>query len=144
MFMACEVSSLGVYRIILVVNDRWCQLALSGLKISCINFHYHLWASQGLIYYERHVLNSAGALLPYTCSYPSCLPSLNVNTVCGMYVKFWHLCLKQENQLIEWTTKGKAMVLRINVLQCNRIEFRKWSPLMWEKTGLICLGRQTK
>ena len=28
---------------------------------------------------------------------------------CLWYFKFWHLCIKQEDQSVEWTTKGQAM-----------------------------------
>ena len=37
--------------------------------------------------------------------------------LCGMLI--WHLCFKQEDQLIEWMTKAQAMALRINILLYN-------------------------
>ena len=47
-----------------MVNDRWRQVALSSLMISCINLRKHLWAFQlGLIYYEFHILNNVGTSL---------------------------------------------------------------------------------
>ena len=54
---------------------------------------------------------------------------------CLRYVKFWHLCFKQEDQLIEWMTKGQAMALRINILHYNGFIFRQQLPFFWEKTG---------
>ena len=60
--------------------------------------------------------------------------------VCAWYVKFWHLCLKQEDQLIEWMTKGQAMVLNMHILRYNRFVFRQWLPSSLEKTGPICLA----
>ena len=30
---------------------------------------------------------------------------------CLWYVKFWHLCLKQEEKSMEWMTKGQTMAL---------------------------------
>ena len=30
---------------------------------------------------------------------------------CLWYVKFWHLCLKQEVKSMEWMTKGQTMAL---------------------------------
>ena len=59
---------------------------------------------------------------------------------CLWCVKFWHLCFKQEDQLIEWMTKGQGMALRINVLQYNRFIFRQQSPFLWEKTRPLCLA----
>ena len=91
-----------------------------------------LWMSW--IEYVR-IINSSN-----TCGYSSCSLSLHINTsVHGMfvvqYVEFWHLCFKQEDQFIEWMTKGQAMVLRINVLQCNEFVFKQHCPFLWEKTG---------
>ena len=56
------------------------------------------------------------------------------------YVKFWHLCFKLEDQLIEWMTKGQAMALRINILRYNRFVFRQQLPFLWEKTIPLCLA----
>ena len=121
---------------ILVVNHRWCEVALSGFVISCINFCLHLWASQVLIYslqvihnmpcapftyfvlmYECHLLNNASALLVlpmHAAIY--CYYKLIPCVECLWYVKFWHLCLKQEYQLIEWISKGQTIALNINIV----------------------------
>ena len=88
-----------------------------------------------------------------TCSYPSCLLSLNVNTFHGMFLVclFWHLCFKQEDQLIEWMNKGQVVMPRINIPWYNSFVFRKQLPFLGEKTwpphlllvGLMA-GRQMK
>ena len=59
---------------------------------------------------------------------------------CLWYVTFWHLCFKQEDQLIEWMTKGQAMVLRINVLQYKGFIFRQHSPFLWEMLVFLMAG----
>ena len=59
---------------------------------------------------------------------------------CLWYVKFWHLCFKQEDQSIQWMTKGQAMVLRVNVLWYKGFVFRQQSPVLWEKTGPLHLA----
>ena len=59
---------------------------------------------------------------------------------CLWYVKFWHLCFKQEDQLIEWITKGQAMVLRVNVLWYKGFIFRQQPPILWEITGPLHLA----
>ena len=58
---------------------------------------------------------------------------------CLQYVKFLHLCFKQD-QLIEWMTKGQAMVLRINILRYKGFSSRQQSPILWEKTGPLHLA----
>ena len=58
---------------------------------------------------------------------------------CLWYVKFWHLCFKQD-QSIEWMTKGQAMALRVNVLRYKGFVFRQQSPILWEKTGPLHLA----
>ena len=57
---------------------------------------------------------------------------------CLWYFEFEAL-FEAISQLIEWTTKGQAMALKINVLRYNRVMFRQQSPSLWEKTGPICL-----
>ena len=52
---------------------------------------------------------------------------------CLWYVKFWHLCFKQD-QLIEWMTKGQAKALSINVLWYKGFLFRQQSSIFWGKT----------
>ena len=83
-----------------------------------------------------HILNitNGDALIVHTDE-AKYLLSLHVNTSHGMFVnaKYWYLCLKQEDQLIEWMNKGQAMELRINVIQYKRFVLRHWSPLLWEK-----------
>ena len=68
---------------------------------------------------------------------PSCLLSLDYMlppfVECLWYLRFWHLCLRQEDLLIKWTTKRQTVVLRINVLRYNRFMFRQWSPFLWKK-----------
>ena len=59
---------------------------------------------------------------------------------CLWYVKLWHLCFKQEDQLIEWMTKGQAMALRVNVLRNKGFVFRQQSPILWERTGPLHLA----
>ena len=59
---------------------------------------------------------------------------------CLWYVKLWHLCFKQEDQSIEWMTKGQAMALRVNVLRNKGFVFRQQSPILWEKTGSLHLA----
>ena len=59
---------------------------------------------------------------------------------CLWYVKLWHLCFKQEDQSIEWMTKGQAMALRVNVLRNKGFVFRQQSPILWEKTGPLHLA----
>ena len=59
---------------------------------------------------------------------------------CLCYVKLWHLCFKQEDQSIEWMTKGQAMVLRVNVLRYKGFVFRQQSSILWEKTGPLHLA----
>ena len=71
------------------------------------------------------------AAIQVVYSYYIVTPSME----CLWYIKFWHLCFKQEDQLIEWRTKGQAMALRINILHYNGIVFRQQSPFLWEKTG---------
>ena len=46
----------------------------------------------------------------------------------------------QENQSIEWMTKGQAIALRINVLWYNRFVFRQQLPFLWEKPGPLRLA----
>ena len=44
-----------------------------------------------------------------------------------MFVVCWiltPLCFKQEDQSVEWMTKGQAMALKINVLHYNGLVFR--------------------
>ena len=59
---------------------------------------------------------------------------------CLWYVKLWHLCFKQEDQSIEWMTKGQAMALRVNVLRNKGFVFRQQSPILLEKTGPLHLA----
>ena len=59
---------------------------------------------------------------------------------CLWYVKLWHLCFKQEDQSIEWMTKGQAMALMVNVLRNKGFVFRQQSPILWEKTGPLHLA----
>ena len=75
---------------------------------------------------------------------------LTPSILCFWYVKFWHICFKQENQSMELMTKGQAMVLSINVIQYKGFVSRQQMPILWEKTvplhlALVGLttGRQT-
>ena len=52
---------------------------------------------------------------------------------CLWYFKFLKLCFKQEDQSIQWMTKGQAMAQRINILHYNWFVFRQQSPFLWEK-----------
>ena len=69
-----------------------------------------MWASQGLMYYERHILNSAGTLLVIlTCAAIQvvCCYYAYMLTPCVEYLWYCMLnCLKQD-QVIECTTKGQ-------------------------------------
>ena len=88
--------------------------------------------------YERHIFNSVGILLllltHVTIQVVYCHHMLTPCVEHSWYVKFWHLCLKQD-QLIEGTTKRQAMAPRINILQYNRFVFKqRWSS-SWKKLG---------
>ena len=69
-----------------------------------------------------------------------CHYMLTPSMECLWYVKLWHLCFKQEDQSIEWMTKGQAMALRVNVLRNKGFVFRQQSPILWEKTGPLHLA----
>ena len=101
-----------------------------------------MWASQGVMYYERHILNSAGTLLVLlTCAaIQSCLLLLciHVNTLCGIFMVLY-VNLFEARLGDRMHNQRTTMALRINFLWYNRVVFRQQSPSLWQKTGPICL-----
>ena len=93
---------------------------------------------------QCHVLNSSGALLILTTHVANqvvyCHYMLTPFMECLWYVKFWHLCLKQEDKLKEWEAKGQVIVVRINLLWYNRFVFYIWIAIFLRKTGPIHLA----
>ena len=89
-----------------------------------------------LIINNLYVLNTSGALLILThetIQVVYCHYMLTPSMECLWCVKFWQLCLKEEDKLIEWKTKGQGMALRVNILQYNRFMFLKWTVILLRK-----------
>ena len=135
---------------IIVVNNRWLQVALLVLVPCCINFIKALWVqviaylmgclkvmhSLEVVYDMLCIpsltswtmllwMSSSYWILPGALSMVLTYAAIQVvythymlapSMECLWYVKFCYLCFKQEDQSIEWTTKGQAMVVRINFL----------------------------
>ena len=114
----------------LVGNNRWLQQLqtgfvsssnsiLDGLLDGDVFFRSHSWH---ILHPFNNFLNNVIMNVAYwiaqrviissnACGYPSCLLLLHIKTCHGMFVVCWHLCYKQEDQSMEWTTKGQAMAL---------------------------------
>ena len=146
MYLCLQGFISGFESFLWLITAEWLQVALIALVPSCINFTQAFWVQviaylitclmvmysldvvrdtpcipsfnfmnnvfMNAAWTVRSVINSSNA-----CSYPSCLFSLHVSTFHEMFA-VWYLCFKQD-QLIEWMTKGQAMVLRINILWYN-------------------------
>ena len=130
------------------------HLVASTVWILWNDFMLH---SLSVIYYTLRILSSLASSTLYRCHVLNNIHELIVLMHAAIQVVHCHYMLtpcmkclwkvknnidhlfKARRKLIEQMNKGQAMVQRINILWFNRFVFRQQLPLLWGKSGSICL-----